>query len=44
MYYHELGLQSYMKYRHDCNGEIVFVSDEIRTKIPQKPNYESQKI
>ena len=26
------------------NGEIVFVSDEILTKIPQKLNYESKKI
>ena len=33
-----------MKYGHDCNGEIVFVTDEIRTDIPQKPNYKSEKI
>ena len=29
---------------YDCIGEIVFVSDEIRTKIPPKPNNESKKI
>ena len=29
----------------DCkNGEIIFVSDEIRAKMLQKPNYESKKI
>ena len=25
-------------------GQIIFVSDEIRAKRPQKPNYESKKI
>ena len=25
-------------------AEIVFVSDKMRAKIPQKPNYESKKI
>ena len=29
---------------YDCNGEFIFVSGEIRTKIPQKPNYKSKKI
>ena len=29
---------------YDLEGEIIFVSDEIRTKRPQKPNYESKKI
>ena len=29
---------------YDCNAEIVFVSDKMRAKIPQKPNYESKKI
>ena len=29
---------------YDCNGEIIFVSDEIRAKMPQKPNCESKKI
>ena len=29
---------------YDCNGEIVFVTDKMRAKIPQKPNYESKKI
>ena len=28
----------------DCNGEIIFVSDEICAKMPQKLNYESEKI
>ena len=26
------------------NGEIIFVSDEIRAKIPQKPTFDSKKI
>ena len=29
---------------YDCNGEIIFVSDEICAKMPQKLNYESEKI
>ena len=29
---------------YDCNGEFIFVSGEIRTKMPQKPNYKSKKI
>ena len=28
----------------DCNGEMIFVSDEICAKMPQKPNCESRKI
>jgi len=29
----------------DCYGEMIFVSDELRAKMPQKPiNYESKKI
>ena len=49
-----LGLGHYMKsnmrYRtitisfYDCNEEIIFVSDEIREKMPQKPNFESKEI
>ena len=43
-------MKSYMRYRtitisfYDCDGEIIFVSDEIRAKIPQKPNFDSKKI
>ena len=44
-------MKSYMRYRtitisfYDCNGEIIFVSDnEIRAKMPQKPNFESNEI
>ena len=29
---------------YGCNGEIIFVSDEIRAKMPQKPNFESKEI
>ena len=29
---------------YDREGEIIFVSDEICAKRPQKPNYESKKI
>ena len=29
---------------YDCNGEIIFVIDEICAKMPQKLNYESEKI
>ena len=29
---------------YDCNGEIIFVSDKIRAKMPQKPNFDSKKI
>ena len=29
---------------YDCNEEIIFVSDEIREKMPQKPNFESKEI
>ena len=38
-------IKSYMSYRtitisvYDCNGEIIFVNDEIHAKIPQKPNF-----
>ena len=49
-----LGLGHYMKsnmrYRtitisfYDCNEEIIFVSDEIREKMPQKLNFESKEI
>ena len=28
---------------YDCNGKIIFVSDEICAKMPQKPKYEWQK-
>ena len=43
-------MKSYMRYRtitisfYDCDGEIIFVSDEICVKIPQKPNFDSKKI
>ena len=43
-------MKSYMRYRtitisfYDCDEEIIFVSDEIRAKIPQKPNFDSKKI
>ena len=39
-----------MRYRtitvsfYDCNAEIIFVSDEIHAKMPQKPNFDSKKI
>ena len=49
-----LGLGHYMKSNmkywtitisfYDCNEEIIFVSDEIREKMPQKPNFESKEI
>ena len=29
---------------YDCYGEIIFVSDEIHAKMPQKPNCESKEI
>ena len=29
---------------YDCDGDIIFVSDDIHAKIPQKLNYESKKI
>ena len=29
---------------YDCNGEIIFVTDEIRAKLPHKPNCESKAI
>ena len=29
---------------YGCNGEIIFVSDAIRAKMPQKPNFESKTI
>ena len=40
----------HMRYRtitisfYDCNVEIIFVSDKIRVKMPQKPNFESKDI
>ena len=43
-------MKSYMRYRtitisfYDCNVEIIFVSDEICVKMPQKPNLDSKKI
>ena len=43
-------MKSYMRYRtitisfYDCNVEIIFVSDEICVKMPQKPNFDSKKI
>ena len=39
-------MKSYMRYRtitisfYDCNGEIIFVTDEIRAKMPHKPNFD----
>ena len=39
-----------MRYRtitisfYDCNVEIIFVSDKICVKMPQKPNFESKDI
>ena len=41
---------SYLRYRtitisfYDCNGEIIFVTDEISAKMPLKPNFEWKKI
>ena len=38
-------IKSYMRYRtttisvYDCNGEIIFVTDEIHAKMPQKLNF-----
>ena len=29
---------------YGCNGEIIFVSDVIPSKMPQKPNFESKPI
>ena len=29
---------------YDCNGEIIFVSDKLRAKMLQKPNFESKEI
>ena len=43
-------MKSYMRYRsitisfYDCDGEIIFVSNEIPTKMPQKPNFDSKEI
>lgn len=43
-------MRSYIRYRtitisfYDCNGEEIFVSDEVRAKMPQKPNFESAEI
>ena len=43
-------MKSYMRYRtitisvYDSNGEIIFVTDEIHVKMPQKPNYDWKKI
>ena len=43
-------MKSYMRYRTitisvcDCNGEIIFVSDNLRGKMLQKPNFESKEI
>ena len=42
--------KSYKSYRtitinvYDCNGEIIFVTDEIHAKMPQKPNFDWKKI
>ena len=41
-FFHEL--QAIIIRFYDCEGEIIFVSDEKRAKRPQKPNYESEKI
>ena len=43
-------MKSYMGYGtitisvYDCNGEIIFVTDEIHAKMPQKPNFDWKKI
>ena len=44
-------MNSYMRYRPShcalmivIYGEIIYVSDEIRAKMAQEPNCESQKI
>ena len=43
-------MKSYMRYRtitisvYDSNGEIIFVTDEIHVKMPQKPNFDWKKI
>ena len=43
-------MKSYMRYRsitisfYDCDGEIIFVSNEIQAKMPQKPNFDSKEI
>ena len=43
-------MKSYMRYKtitisvYDCNGEIIFVSDKLRAKMLQKPNFESKEI
>ena len=43
-------MKSYMRYRtigisvYDCNGEIIFVTDEIHAKMPQKPSFDWKKI
>ena len=29
---------------YECNGKIIFVSDEIHAKMPQEPTFESKKI
>ena len=41
-FFHEL--QTFIIRFYDCEGEIIFVSDEKRAKRLQKPNYESEKI
>ena len=43
-------MKSYMSYRLSqlaftiVMAKLIFVSDEIRAKLPQKPNFESKKI
>ena len=43
-------MKSYMRYRtitisvYDWNGEIIFVTDKIHAKMPQKPSFDWQKI
>ena len=43
-------MKSYLRYKtitisvYDCNGEIIFVSDKLRAKMLQKPNFESKEI
>ena len=43
-------MKSYMRYRtitisfYDCNGEIIFVTDGLRAKMPQKLNFDWKKI
>ena len=33
-------LQTIKMHFYDCNSEIIFFSDEVCAKMPQKPSYE----